>query len=81
MKKLGMTKRKKGAWFYSVRGSYLPCSWQGWLVEVCLVILFFFGTKVVLFGEESVQASSFFTLFTFLVALGVSATWIAQRKS
>ena len=38
-------KPKKGAWFVQVRGSYLPCSWQGWLSYVPLALLGLFPIK------------------------------------
>lgn len=74
-------KIKKGAWFYKVRGSYMPCSWQGWTIEVGIVVLFFFATKALLFEDEPFHASSLFTLFTYLIALGVASTWVANQKS
>jgi len=29
----------KNAWFYPVRGSYLPCSAEGWLLYLCFLLL------------------------------------------
>ncbi len=59
----------------------MPCSWQGWTIEVGIVVLFFFATKALLFEDEPFHASSLFTLFTYLIALGVASTWVANQKS
>ena len=29
----------KSAWFYPVRGSYLPCSAEGWFVYLCFLLI------------------------------------------
>ena len=31
-------KGRKGAWFVKLRGSYLPCSWQGWLLYIPYIL-------------------------------------------
>ena len=82
-------KIRKGAWFYPVRGSYLPCSWQGWLVEAAIVVLFFaflqrsFMHVFYLGGDDmiSVVLSEVCFVALFTVSLGVLATWVAKQKS
>ncbi len=66
-------KAKKGAWFVRLRGSYLPCSWQG------LVIYFVYTVYVVALpvvwyydGHEA------WRLLTFVIPLMCGAALITQ---
>lgn len=66
-------KAKKGAWFYKIRGSYLPCSWQG------LTIYFVYMAYVIALpvawylGERNL-----WSLVTFVVPLWVAAAVFTQ---
>lgn len=80
MRKSNKPKVRKGAWFYPLRGSYLPCSWQGWLVEVAVVVAFLVGLLAFNNQELSIQVM-FVVMATYSVALAVVATWIAKQKS
>ncbi len=73
-------KLKKGAWFYKVRGSYLPATWQGWLLYVPF-ITFLVGVAVYAFRTELSFAQVFFSVFPAWVAAAVVLTWIASNKS
>lgn len=95
MKKNKLPKARKGAWFVSVRGSFLPVSWQGWLTYVPYVILIIASFGIVFsavfscittYGcsQSTLISMSFFNLMLllpFLVALVVIMHWIAKRKS
>ncbi len=88
-------KPRKGAWFVRVRGSYLPVSWQGWLLYVpftYLIISGLFPFYMILvaadLSDESLRGSLLMGLLLvfilsvpYFVALVVLMTWIARRKS
>lgn len=71
---------KKGAWFYPVRGSYLPCSWQGWLMYV-LTILYVFSAIVVDFAKDQSTVYIVTGFVTRLLVAGVVLTLVASKKS
>ncbi|MBP9738238.1 hypothetical protein KBD20_00975 [Candidatus Saccharibacteria bacterium] len=71
---------KKHKWFKKVRGSYLPCSWQGWALYVPFVLFLVTVLFVALRGQESVTDALLVILPQF-VAATVVMTWAAQRKS
>jgi hypothetical protein len=86
---------KNKPWFIKVRGSYLPCSWQGWLTYVPYVYLIGYGFWHVIgqdvwtchaFGncvlrQQTIIANAVLTLIPYVVALVVVMTWIAKKKS
>jgi len=75
-----LPKLKKGAWFYKVRGSYLPATWQGWLTY----IPYFGFLLTVLIAAVRTQDSvsdMFYMVFPQWVAAAVVMTWVAARKS
>lgn len=78
MKKL--PKAKPGAWFVKVRGSYLPASWQGWLLYVPF-IAFLVVVLVFAINSDESFAEVFFRVFPAWVAAAVVLTWIASNKS
>jgi hypothetical protein len=74
------TAAKNGAWFYQVRGSYLPCSWQGWLTYIPFTIFLL----TVLIAAVRVQHSvsdTVYMIFPQWVAAAVVMSWIAKQKS
>lgn len=73
-------KPKRGAWFVKVRGSYLPCSWQGWLLYVPF-ILFLILALVVAINAGVSFAEVFFRVFPVWIAAVVVLTWIASNHS
>lgn len=67
-------------WFRKVRGSYLPSSWQGWLLYV-LYAAYVIG--VVLYAslnQWSLGTSLFVIMPNWVAALAVM-TWVAERTS
>jgi len=79
-KKISKTKHKKGTWFYSVRGSYLPCSWQGWALYIPFTIFLITVLVAAVRSEHSVSDMLYLT-FPQGVAAAVVMTWIAKQKS
>lgn len=66
-------KSKKGAWFYKIRGSYLPCSWQG------LTIYFIYLVYVVALPIAWLwKGHDFWNLLVAVVPLWIGAALIAQ---
>lgn len=74
------TKLKKGAWFYSVRGSYLPGSWQGWLTYVPFVAFLGLSVAHAAHGQHTFW-DVVFAVIPEWVAAAVAMTWIARAKS
>lgn len=75
-------KPTKGAWFVKVRGSYLPCSWQGWLTYIpyvgylvvsMVVLIYYFGSRhwplvIILYIPSA-------------IAVATALQWVARNKS
>ncbi len=80
MKKQKLPKLKKGAWFYKVRGSYLPATWQGWLTYVPF-LTYVISVLVIAANVTDSAAGFIMTIFPQWVAAAVVMTWIAARKS
>ena len=76
-----MNKHKQNnKWFIKLRGSYLPCSWQGWsLYAVYTAYVLAVVAYVVVNNYDRLQAV--FWVFPNWVAALIVMTWIAQRKS
>ena len=80
MKKQNKKKIKKGAWFYPLRGSYLPCAWQGWLVEIAILVAFLLGLYA--FNEQELSMPIVAVIMVpYTLSLGIIATWVAKQKS
>lgn len=75
-----MPKPKKGAWFIKVRGSYLPCSWQGWLTYIPFLI-FLLTVLVAAVRTQHSVSDVFYMVFPQWVAAVVVMTWVANNKS
>lgn len=82
-----MTKKKKTAsntqkkaWFYAVRGSYLPCSWQGWLLYVPFIV-FLVAVLLDAMHSKDTFIATFLAVFPQWVAAAVVMTWIAKLQS
>jgi len=75
-----MSKIKKKAWFNRVRGSYLPCSWQGWLLYVPFVA-FLVSVILAAFRNEGSVSDFLYVIFPYFVCSGVVMHWVAGRFS
>ena len=76
----GKPKIKKGAWFYKVRGSYLPATWQGWLTYIPFTI-FLVTVLVAAARTQHSISDALYMIFPEWVAAAVVMTWLAARKS
>ena len=78
-----MPKKSRGssrAWFYAVRGSYLPRKWQGWLLYIPFTAFLVVSLLRAIDLESSVAAVCL-TVFPQWVAAAVVMTWIAKSTS
>ena len=76
-----MVKRKKtNTWFIKVRGSYLPNSWQGWLLYVPFVA-YLVAAMVYAWGSDESLFRVVFGLATQFMLAGVIMTWVASKNS
>lgn len=77
---MAKSKKKTKLWFKSVRGSYIPNTWQGALTYIPFVAYLVLACVVVLDHSGS-YGYKFFELFGLWVAAGVVMTWLAKRLS
>jgi|GEM_PF-3688462 len=75
-----LPKPRKGAWYVKVRGSYLPCSLNGWLMHL-LLLLAVVGVFVQALGDGRSLSTVFTTTALELFGLGAIFTIIARKKS
>ena len=80
MKKQKLPKLKKGAWFYKVRGSYLPATWQGWATYLPF-IWFLIWSWTLAFHKYDTYAVALLVTFPAWIAAAVVMTWVASKKS
>lgn len=80
MKKQKLPKLKKGAWFYKVRGSYLPATKKGWLTYIPFVAYLLWPLVYVINHDFGISQAVFIVVPQW-VAAAVVMTWIAARKS
>ena len=73
-------KHNKDAWFIAVRGSYLPCSWQGWLTYLPLAAYLLYSW-VVAFAYTGNNLKAVLWIIPNWVAAAVILTWLAKQKS
>jgi hypothetical protein len=72
--------KKNNKWFKRVRGSYLPASWQAWLLYVPFTIFLLTVLQAAVRNQHSVS-DVFYAIFPEWVAAAVVMTWIAKQKS
>ncbi len=73
-------RKHKGTWFVKVRGSYLPCTWQGWLTYVPYVV--FLVAAFLMVDKTSHSASdTLIGIVPYWVSAAVVMTWLARTKS
>ena len=75
-----MAKKKNNKWFIGVRGSYLPNSWQGWLLYIPFTI-FLLTVLIAAIRTQHSASDVFYMIFPQWVASAVVMTWIAKQKS
>ncbi|NCU39048.1 hypothetical protein EOL96_08505 [Candidatus Saccharibacteria bacterium] len=79
MKRSKLPKLKKGAWFVAVRGSYLPMTWQSWLLYVPYTT--YSVATLVMVITRAQSWLDYLALVPYWVAGLVVMTWIAKQKS
>jgi len=79
-KRQKLPKLKKGMWFYKIRGSYLPATWQGWLTYLPFIAFLVWSWTYAMNTRPSV-GEALLVIFPAWVASAVVMTWIASRKS
>lgn len=67
-------------WFRKVRGSYLPDSWQAWVLYIPYTA-YVVGVAVFVYGRGDNLWEALFTLVPNWVAALAIMTWIAERTS
>lgn len=72
--------RRKIVWFTPVRGSYLPRSWQGWLLYVPFTGYLIFTLVYGIAGTSSWPKAILFIVPNW-IAIAAVMTWIAARTS
>lgn len=73
-------KKHKNIWFTRVRGSYLPCSWQGWLLYVPFIV-FLAATLYLSFKGGRTYVGQLYFIFPQYVSALVVMHWIAAKFS
>ena len=72
--------KNNGKWYVKTRGSYLPCSWQGWLTYIPYVA--FLVLTFLAFNHQDHSVSDvFISIFPYWVCAAIVMQWIAGRKS
>ena len=75
-----MKHRNRHAWFIKVRGSYLPNSWQGWLLYIPYTA-YVVGVLAYVFMQHDDVWRAIFTLVPNWLAALVAMSWIAKQTT
>ncbi len=78
-KKSKLPKLKKGAWFVPIRGSYLPMTWQAWLLYIPYTA--YSVATMVLVITRANGWLDYLLIVPYWVAGLVVMTWITKQKS
>jgi hypothetical protein len=73
-------KKKNNKWFIKVRGSYLPNSWQAWLLYIPFVAFLVWVLCFAIKTQDTV-GEMILIIFPQYIAAAVVMTWIASKKS
>jgi hypothetical protein len=75
-----LPKTHKGAWFVVLDWSYLPSSWQGWLLYIPYVT-YLIAVFVVLNQQSASIGATLFAVIPYWISGIVVMHWIAGHKS
>lgn len=75
-----LPKLRKGAWFVPLRGSYLPATWQGWILYIPYGAYIITSFVMIAESDQSLTVKVM-TLVPYWVSGLVVMTWIAKQKS
>jgi glycerol uptake facilitator-like aquaporin len=73
-------KSKKNRWFIPVRGSYLPNSWQAWLLYIPFTAYLVFTLVAGWQNTDNTSQAALFIIPNWVVA-AIVMTWVAKRTS
>jgi hypothetical protein len=74
------SKSKSGVWFIRTRGSYLPSSWQGWLLYIPFISYLIFADYAGWQLKHNLSEWILFTIPNWIAAV-IIMTWIAKQRS
>lgn len=80
MKHRTLPKQRKGAWFIPLRGSYLPATWQGWLLYIPY-LSYAIISLVYVIDRAGSPLEIIINIVPYWLAALVAMTWIAKQKS
>lgn len=72
--------KKNKKWFIKIRGSYLPNTWQAWVLYIPFTGFLATVLMAAIRTQHSVS-DMFYMIFPQWVAAAVVMTWIAKQKS
>lgn len=73
-------KKKQNVWFKPVRGSYLPNSWQGWLLYVPFIV-YLVAVFIAVDQHSNSVSDTLYGIFPQWIAAAVVMHWVAAHKS
>lgn len=73
-------RKRPGAWFVPLRGSYLPASPAGWLSYIPFIGYLVFAA-VIGWNDSASHVKAVLFIVPNWVAAGVVMTWLAKAKS
>ena len=82
--KIAMSKKpktRKGAWFVKTRGSFLPSSWQGWLLYIPFIGYLIFSEAAGLYYTNNNPVETTLIVVPNWIAAVIVMTWLAKRTS
>lgn len=77
---ISLPKHRKGAWFVSLRGSYIPCAWQGWLTYIPFTAFLVWVLSYAWQHTDSLSRALLLIIPNWVAAL-VVMTWLAKYTS
>jgi hypothetical protein len=80
MKRYRVPPHKKGAWFVPIRGSYLPVTWEGWLISIPYISYLVISLLYVVDRAQE-PGDIIINLVPYWLSAAVAMTWIAKQKS
>ncbi len=80
MKKQKLPKLSRGAWFYKIRGSYLPATWQAWLLYIPFTALLVWSGVYALETRATLTEAALL-VFPVWIAAAVVMSWVASKKA
>ena len=80
LKKKQHPKAQRIIWFKTVRGSYIPVSWEGWLLYLPFTV-YLISASIYGFQDTNSTLEAMMFVVPNWVAAAAVMTWIAKRLS